>query len=145
MPRILETDWLRAYLEYTKDNETPEHFHLWSGISCLSSVLRKQVWLQNGPIPFYPNTYIVLIAPPGTAPKTTAIRYTEKLLIQIEEMVWGPDAVTQEQLIEIMLRNGTLEDSSMTIHSHEFSSLIQPSGIKMMSFLTDIYDNPPRS
>ena len=56
----------------------------------------------------------------------------------------GPDSVTAEELIRIMSRAGNKEKhSAVTIHSSELSSLIDPSGIKMIQFLTDIFDAQP--
>lgn len=64
------------------------------------------------------------------------------LLKSLDNINFGPDSVTREDLIALMSKLGNREGrpAAMTIHSSELSSLIEPSGIKMIQFLTDIFD-----
>ena len=138
--RIL-SNWLLSYNEYTAESESPEQFHLWTGLSVLASAVRRNLWLNQGIYLLYPNMFCILVGPPGRVAKSTTIRLGRKLLLGVDDILFGPDSVTREELIRVMAKAGhNRRQSALTIHSTELSSLIEPSGIKMIQFLTDIYD-----
>lgn len=138
--RVLD-DWIKGYLEYTKELESPTSFHLWTALSVIASAVRRNVVLDQGAYPLYPHMFVILTGPPGIVAKSTTIRLGRTLLYGVEGIKFGPDAVTVEELIRQLEKAGTDEASSaLTIHSTELSDLIEPSGIKMISFLTSIYD-----
>lgn len=134
-------NWLMKYGEYTIESESPEQFHLWTGLSILASCLRRNVWLNQGTHILYPNMYVILVGPPGRVRKSTSIRLGRHLLIDIEGIHFGADSCTREDLIKSLAKISSMaKQAAMTIHSTELSSLIEPSGIKMIQFLTDIFD-----
>ncbi|KKN23494.1 hypothetical protein LCGC14_0904290 [marine sediment metagenome] len=138
--RVLD-NWLMRYGEYTIESESPEQFHLWTGLSIIASVVRRNVWLDQGTHTLYPNMYVILVGPPGRVRKSTSIRLGRHLLLDIENIHFGADSCTREELIKSMAKiSVTATQAAMTIHSTELSSLIEPSGIKMIQFLTDIFD-----
>jgi len=133
-------NWLKSYGEYSSESESPEIYHLWVGLSVLASAVRRNVWLNQGIYILYPNLYTILVGPPGLG-KSTPIRMGRKLLFETEDISFGPDSVTREELIRIMAKAGKDKpQSALTLHSSELSSLVDPSGIKMIQFLTDIFD-----
>jgi len=135
------SNWLLAYNEYTKESESPEQFHLWTGLSVLASAVRRNVWINQGIYVLFPNMFVILVGPPGKVAKSTTIRLGRKLLLGVNDILFGPDSVTREELIRVMSKAGhNRRQSAITLHSTELSSLIEPSGIKMIQFLTDIYD-----
>jgi hypothetical protein len=135
-------NFLSAYLEYSKESESPESYHLWTCLTLISSAIRRNVWLHQGIYILYPNLFTVLVGPPGIVGKSTAIRLGRDVLQGVENIIFGPDSVTREELIRLLAKAGGKNgpQSPMTIFSTELSSLIEPSGIKMIQFLTDIYD-----
>jgi hypothetical protein len=134
-------NWLRAYAEYTAESESPESFHLWTGLSVLASAVRRNAWLNQGLYTLFPNLFVILVGPPGKVAKSTTIRLGRTLLYGVEGIKFGPDAVTVEELIRQLEKAGADHIySALTIHSTELSDLIDPSGIKMIAFLTTIYD-----
>lgn len=133
-------NWVAAYLEYTKESESPDAYHVWTALSCLSSVVRRNIWLDQGIYYLYGNLYVALVGPPGRTGKSTAIRLGRRLITQIPGVVMGPDACSREQLIRAMATSKLNNQCCMTIHSTEFSSILDTSGILMIQFLTDIYD-----
>lgn len=136
----LLSNWLRSYGEYSEESESPEDYHLWVGLSVLASAVRRNIWLNQGIYILYPNLYVILVGPPGIG-KSTPIRMGRKLLIEVEGITFGPDSVTREELIRIMSKSGkNVSQSAMVLHSTELSSLIDPSGIRMIQFLTEIFD-----
>lgn len=134
------TNWLKAYQEYTAESEAPETYHLWTGLSVIASALRRNVWLNQGLYMLYPNLFVVLVAPPGKVGKSTVLRMGKILLKQLEEVEFGPDSTTREDLIRRLAKSYSGGQSALTIHSSELSSLIDPSGIAMIQVLTDLYD-----
>ena len=138
--RVL-SNWLLAYNEYTRESESPEQFHLWTGLSVLSSAVRRNVYLNQGIYILFPNMFVILTGPPGRVGKSTTIRLGRKLLLGVDDIIFGPDSVTREELIRVMSKSGhNRRQSAITLHSTELSSLIDPSGVKMIQFLTTVYD-----
>lgn len=138
--RVLD-NWIKGYLEYTKESESPVSYHLWTGLSVIASAVRRNVWIDQGLYILYPHMFVILVGPPGIVAKSTTIRLGRTLLYGIEGIKFSPDAVTVEELFNRLEASGKDSPSSaLTIHSTELSDLIDPSGIKMISFLTTIYD-----
>jgi len=52
----------------------------------------------------------------------------------------GPDSCSREQLIRDLANSKMNNQCCLTVHSTEFSSIIDLSGIQMIQFLTDIFD-----
>lgn len=133
-------NWLLSYQEYCQDQEAPDTYHLWTGLSILASTVRRNVWLSQGYYIVYPNLYVILVGPAGKLGKSTVIRMGRKLLREVPDIRWSADSITREELIRFMERSKVGTQCAVTIHSTELSSLIDPSGIKMIQFMTDIYD-----
>lgn len=134
-------NWLTAYAEYVKELESPDSYHIWTALSVIASVARRNVWVDQGHFLMYPNLFVILVAPPGVVAKSTTIRAGRRLLLGVPEVIFGPDSVTREELIRAMAKvGGPGKVSALTIHSTEFSSLVEQSKISMIQFLTDIYD-----
>lgn len=98
MPRNFP-DWLKQYVAYNANNEAPEHFHFWVGASLIAAALRRRVWLNMGYFQWTPNFYIILVAPPGIATKSTTIGTGQHLLAQVPGVRIGPQSLTWQALI----------------------------------------------
>ena len=72
MARLI-TNWLQGYVEHMKLSEAPDAFHVWTGISALAGAIQRRVWIDQRIFQWTPNFYIVMVAPPGVATKTTAM------------------------------------------------------------------------
>ena len=68
MARALK-DWIDSYLDFVDNSEPPQMFKLWCAISVIASALERKCYLSWGTLTFYPNIYIVLVAPSGKARK----------------------------------------------------------------------------
>lgn len=133
-------NWLNAYMEYTKESESPDSYHLWVGLWCLSSVIRRNVYKDQGLYVLFPNLFVTLVGPPARTAKSTAINFGTTLLRQVSGVKFGPNAGSKEQIIRAMAEAKLNNVCAMSIASSEFSSLIDTSGILMIQFLTDIFD-----
>ena len=54
-------NWLSAYQEYTKESESPDSYHLFCGLSAISSVVRRNAYVDQGIYLLYPNLYLVFV------------------------------------------------------------------------------------
>jgi hypothetical protein len=133
-------NWLMAYMEYTKESESPDNYHTWAALSCLASAARRNVWVDQGLYVLFPNLYVALVGPAGRTAKSTSIYLSGRVLRQANNIKFGPDSCTREDLIRQLAESKLNNHCCLTIHSSEFSSILDPSGIMMIQFLTDIYD-----
>ena len=144
-------DWIDGYLELTDNSEPPVSFRMWAAIHTLAAVLQRKCVLPWGPLSFYPNLYIVLIAPPGAARKGTALGPALDFLTEPELGIkLAAEAITREALIrELKNANETVINpftgemtfhSSLTIHSQELTVFLGYQNSQLMSDLVDWFD-----
>ena len=94
------SDWLKAYLEYTDTLEAPTSSHFWAGVGAIASVLQGKVWLDMSHFKWKPNFFIIFVAPPGIANKSTTIGIARNLLSEVEGTSFGPDSGTWQGITE---------------------------------------------
>jgi hypothetical protein len=134
-------NWLLDFKKWTYPrSEAPESYLLWTGLFTLASALRRRVtiskkWLGSWSV--YPFVYVIFVAPPGKARKSTTGDYSTNLLRDIPDISLAPSAITQQALLKRLAES---KDSSISIFSREFASFIGPSGDLMYTMLTDIFD-----
>ena len=143
----LVPDWIDGFMEYTSNSEPPNSFKLWSALSVLSAALQRKCYIEWGPITFYPNLYVVLVAPSGKARKGTAMSFAEDFVSDINVNL-AAEATTRESLIQA-LGNTTdnIQDvdgnltfhSSLTVFAPELTVFLGYNNPQLMSDLTDWY------
>lgn len=143
MARIIPGSWIKAYLAYTAESESPEEYHLWTAISVIAGAMRRQVFFDMGYFLLYPNMFIVLVGPPGRCKKSTAMRIGRDVLKATPGAKFTADSTTREKLIINLTQAHKDGASAMTAHSTEFATMLTSSGMDMVVFLTDIFDCPP--
>lgn len=152
------SNWLTSYVEYTRNSEAPEAFHYWSGVSAIAGALRRKCYLDFKSFHISPNMYILFVADPGIAQKSTTISRAMELLRKVPGIKFGPDAVTWQKLVELMgearerfpmqrtnsvnsIKNMTyFPMSSITLASSELGSFYNPTDESMTAILTDLWD-----
>jgi len=140
-PYVRKLDnWVLSYLDYTKESESPETYHTWAGLSSIASAVRRNVWLDQGLYVLFPNLYVAFVGPPARTAKSTALYLARGILQQVNAVRMGPEACSREELIRQMAEAKYDNQCALTIHSSEFSDLVDTSGILMIQFLTSIYD-----
>src|SRR3990167_2139075 len=134
-------NWLLSFGEWSLPrSEAPMTYHFWAGLFTLSSALRRRAYIPKnilGGWSCYPHLYIIFVAPPGQARKSTTAGYSEELLHEIKTINKAPTAVTVERMIKMLEES---HDASLSIFSSEFASFIQKSGFAMYDLLTDLFD-----
>lgn len=144
-------DWVQGFLDFTDNTEPPYTFRLWTAVHTIAAVLQRKCYLPWGSLTFYPNMYIVLVAPPGAARKGTAMGPSLDFLSEPNLGIkLAAEAITREALIrELKNANDTIINqqtgemifhSSLTIHSQELTVFLGYQNYQLMSDLADWYD-----
>lgn len=142
-------DWIEAYLSYTRHTESPERFNYWAAVSTLAGLLKRQVWIDMGEFEWIPNFYIVFVAPPGVAAKSTTAGIGMKMLKEMGVVHFGPDAGTWQGLIKLFptaqesvdLPDGTRRVmSAVTLSISELGTFYRPDEDHMTDILVDLWD-----
>jgi hypothetical protein len=140
-------------MHYSGGNESPEIFRYWTGLGVLSTTLKRHVWVPQGQWSVYPNLYVVFVAEAGVA-KSTAMRMGTKLLNASNVTPVAPSAITLEALTEQLgdpkkgcqtkftIADVVHEQSAITVHANELITFLGPEPDRMVSFLTDVWDQP---
>lgn len=147
MPRMLK-DWLPAFLDFTSGTEAPRVMHFWSGVSAIAGCLRRKVWIDMRRFCWYPNFYIIFVAPPGVISKTTTMGMALDLLKQVPGIKFGPDVITWPALVTAFAGAGESfqfgEDwipmSPLTLASGELGNLINPQDREMVNLYITLWD-----
>lgn len=144
-------DWLTAFMEYASYGEAPRHMYFWSGVSAIAGCLRRRVWIDQAYFKWYPNFYIVLVAPPGIVSKSTTAGIAMNLLRRVPGINFGPDVVTWPALVGAFAEktegfeyNGGMQVmSALTLESSEFGNLLNPQDKDMVDLLVALWDGKP--
>lgn len=147
-------DWLTAFCDYASFGEAPRRMYFWVGVSAVAGALRRKVWIDQAYFRWYPNFYIILVAPPGIVSKSTTAGISMNLLRRVPGIHFGPDVVTWQALIGAFA--GSKEEvkytepstgeivylpmSAMTIESSEFGNLLNPQDKDMVDLLVTLWD-----
>lgn len=144
------SNWLQTYMSYTLPLEAPDKFHFWTGVSVIAGALRRRVWLDMGMFTWYPNFYIVFVAPPGIVSKSTTLSVGMHLLREVKDIHFGPDAVTWPALTNALAASridypigdtGLVAMSCITIAASEFGTFLNPNDREMIDVLVDLWDS----
>jgi hypothetical protein len=120
----------------------------WSGVSAIAGALRRKVWIDQVYFQWYPNFYIVIVAPPGVVSKTTTASVSMSLLRKVPGVRFGPDVVTWPSLVTSFSEaaenfewaGGWHPMSAMTLESGEFGNLLDPQDRSMVDLLVSLWD-----
>jgi hypothetical protein len=152
--RKLKGNWITEYAEaQAPHTEAPSQFCIWSAISVVGAVLKKNVWRKRGPYTIYPNQYIVLTAPPGIG-KGESVHPVYNIARDLKLINMMSDRITAPKILERLAAgfaptgpipvngNGHIvlsKDSSATLFSMELQTLLTSSDW-MLPFLCECWD-----
>lgn len=156
MPRHFP-HWLKAYLDYTKHSEAPDSFHFWTGVSTIAGALQRKVWQDQLIFQWIPNFYVIFVAPPGTATKSTTLNFGMGLLEQVPDIKFGPESGSWQGLGDALAASASYFDyndpivgpmkvpqSAITVAASELGTFLRPDDEHAVSFLTDAWDGRKR-
>ena len=147
MPRNFQ-DWLPAYVKYASVTEAPRRMHFWAGVGALAGALRRRVWIDMKRFTWFPNFYIIFVAPPGIVSKSTTADIAMDLLKQVPGIKFGPDVVTWPALVEAFAACSEsfpygeefIPMSAMTLVASELGNLINPSDKDLINLYINLWD-----
>ena len=141
-------NWVSAFMEYASFSEAPRHMHFWTAVSTIAGALRRKVWIDMAYFQWYPNFYIILVAPPGIVSKSTTAGIGMSLLKRVPDIAFGPDVVTWQALVTGFAESTISFEyqgeyhamSALTIESSEFGNLLNPQDKEMVDLLVSLWD-----
>lgn len=154
MPRLLN-NWLRSYSELTSVSEAPDVFNFWTGVSTIAGALQRKVWFEQIKWKWFPNFYIIFVAPPGIATKSSTMAVGMKLLRDVDGVIMGPSSMTWQgltsgmQKAQRLLPIGDQSDflnaqyytqSAITCEVSELGTFLDPRNTELSSVLIDLWD-----
>lgn len=136
-------NWLQSYGEYTAANEAPESFHLWVGLATIAGALRRNVYIEMQHFDVLSNMFIILVAPAGTARKTTALKIGRNLLKDVPGIHFTTKASSPAALIKQFAELPEKDQQSLTCISYELGTFFSANTAEMVDLATDLYDGNP--
>jgi len=141
--------WIRAYMRYTRHLEAPDAFHFWTAVYTLAGALQGKTWIDMGFFKWKPNFFIIFVAPPGIATKSTTIRVGTQLLSQVDNVHFGPKSITWQFIVDALYNSKELyqtqqgediETSSITCVATELGTFLDPKNQFLIDALVDLWD-----
>jgi hypothetical protein len=123
----------------------------WAGVSTIAGALRRRVWIDQFHFRWYPNLFVILVAPPGIVAKSTTSEVGYKLLRELKQIQFGPEVVTWQALVTSFaeaaetfeFEGKNLIMSPLSIESSEMGNLINTQDRDMINALITLWDNKP--
>lgn len=150
MPRKL-SNWLLAYRDYTEGTESPESFHLWSGLATIAAAAQRKVRLLNGSNKQNSNLLVVLVGPAGGPRKTTALDMARSLIKEQDpdlvdltnygiKLEMAPEKASGAAIIRRLAAIQNKEHQSLSAYVGELGTLIGKQDEDMTNTLTNFWD-----
>lgn len=148
------------YKIYSSGNEADPVYHRWAALATVSALVGRKVWCPQGMMArVYTNIYCFLVGDPASG-KSVAMDLSRNLIRQIGGINFSPAAITTEALLQLMgggLEGGKQKDSILLTHAplpdktvatytplhicaNELVTLLGGDPMKIITFLTDVYD-----
>lgn len=138
-------NWLVDYLTYTEKLESPELFHLWTGLSVLSGALGRNVSLDCGWGVVFPNLYTILVAKSTKCRKSAAVDKGYELLRNANVITITAERITNASLWKALGDAATATGKSeIFVFSDELSLFLSKEETHkgVMATLTRLYSCP---
>ncbi len=149
-------DWIAAYVAlFDGRTEAPTRLHRWTAVSTIAGALTRRVWIDEVTFKFYPNFYIVFVAPPGISTKSTAINLGIGLLRELDHIYLAADNTTYPAFIRDLARRSSdireteeadacddlyIRQCAITAALSELGTFFKVEDEEMVNGLTDLWD-----
>lgn len=143
-------NYLSAYKCWASGDKSPDIYHKWAGLSTISSMISRRIWLDQGRDRTYANLYCLFVGPAGNG-KSTAMKTAMKLVKQFREAAPQlPGSQTWQSCVKDLADeklhgrkfNYNSKDVKYThgsLFCDEFAGLLQNDPKGWITFLTQIY------
>lgn len=108
------------------------------------------MWTDHNAYQYTPNFYIILVAPPGVAAKSTSIRQGLSLLKKVKDVRFGPTSLTWQALLDALKAATTVVKipgesdpvvmSCITVGASELGTFMRPENREYIDQLISLYD-----
>lgn len=146
-------NWLKAYMEFTQETESPACYHYWVASTLIAAATKRQVYLDLNMFRVYPNIYVIIVGPSG-ARKSIATGIgiqiaTQAGLKKFSDKITGAALIRDlshatEKRMEKVNGGGTEIEmvSPMMIYASELGVFLghDAYGSGVIADLTDLYD-----
>lgn len=143
-PELVQ-DWM----EYTSSFPTTQRFNLWCCLAAIGGAIQRRSWVVTAGRPLFPNTFILLISPPGIG-KSDAIRTVRDIWRQFVNLPVAPQSMTGKGIVDQLASDNTQQTltldgekytfSSLLIPAAELGTLIQEYDLTQISIMNELYD-----
>lgn len=134
-------------MEYMDDAETPYSFDFWCSLFLVSCVLRRRCFVARPGAPVWLNHYVLLVAPPGVARKSTAVNIAAEHAQWITAQTGSNGMIYSGSLTPTMLLNEMRimsqigASSPVLLTLPELSrSFARNAAKSTIAYLTDMFD-----
>lgn len=155
-PHLPKTGWLARYVELTDGLAACPRFRFFAAVSVLGAAINNKISLKRGTTgvlfpKFFPNPWILLLAPPGQGYKTSTISMVCNVLVKaLPEARVISDKITPEAIVQALSSPKT-EKEKIRIGPRDATGLIKASELSvffgkqqyntsLVSLITDLYD-----
>lgn len=73
------------FVYFFRGTAVPTSFAIWGALFAISSVIKREAWLDWPPFRLYPNLYVLFVAPPAVCKKGWAIRSVTNMLFGLPQ------------------------------------------------------------
>lgn len=140
-------DWITAYLEYTKETESPDSYHIWSALVALSAALGLNWPNVTTNTPIFNNLFVILIAAQGSTRKSTSLKVARNLIrdddLLREYVTVASETESEAALLETFAesaKRNPKKHANFFVANHELHNLVVTSGVDIINTLMSIYD-----
>lgn len=148
-------DFVSRYMEACnlEESEAPAIYHRWTCLSIMGAFMGRDIYIQFGTGPIYPNQFVLLMGSPGTR-KGTAMSVGRKILKAAQYARFSADKTSKERFLMDMKQfdkgNMDLEDlenlvidapSESYVFAPEFVDFIGQGNMEFVTMLTNLWDN----
>lgn len=138
--------FISAYLEHTKEYESPGSFWKWSSYAAISAVLRDNCYRRQGDTVLFPSTYILLLGGSGSR-KNWPVSLCEDLVVNVgnTKVISGRSSI--QAILDELSQTETDSKTGKMVKggSAIFFAPELAGGLvadpQALSILTDIYDS----
>lgn len=139
--------WLDDLMKATEESESPRQFIYWAGLTAISAVLRKRVWMRRKNVyMMYPNLYVIIVAKAGGR-KQFPVDVLRSLLWEVKStrVISGQNTIEgiigNLRLARTTEENKVVEtDAQACMVSSEFSNLLKGDASEALTVFTQWYD-----
>jgi hypothetical protein len=145
--------YLKDYIYYSSGNETPEEYLIWGGLSILGHILGRKVNVAHGGyFNFYPNIMVCLVGEAGSG-KNTALGVNMDIMHEhfpthlVSASIQSREDITYQMADDVTCLRTYKDELGMVqdfrpfyILNNELASFLSVDRMKMVEFLTDVYD-----